>query len=265
MKQLFAVYQTELIKTKHSFALWLTVLGAGFMPSFILFVYLSEWEQIAAQAKGNPWDELFEMAWKGMGFFFTPFLVVLLICLIFNLDHRANTWKLLFTLPVPKGAIYGAKLLTLMTAILVFYGLYIPFLLLSGLVAGMLFPALGLLSHMPNIGELIVVAGRSFIALQAVLALHFWLSIRLKNMIIPIGFALVSNIVFVALFQGQWPYIIYYPYAFNYLSVAPPPFLGDYATSGAQASLAPHEYCSLLMFLVITCFSYLDFTRRYKG
>lgn len=265
MKQLLAVYQMELIKTKHSFALWLTVLGAGFMPSFMLFVYLSNWERIANQAKGNPWDELFEMAWKGMSFFFTPFLVVLLICLLFNLDHRANTWKLLFTLPVSKGSIYGAKLLTLMTAILVFYGLYIPFLLLSGLVAGLLFPALGLLSHMPNVGQLVLVAGRSFIALQAVLALHFWLSIRLKNMIIPIGLALVGNIVFVALFQGQWPYIIYYPYAFNYLSVAPPPFLVNYDQYGAHASWAPHEYFSLLVFLIISCLSYLDFTKSYRG
>lgn len=251
----------ELKKIKSSFALWLAILGAGFIPLFMLLVYINKWKHMVPKLGENPWQVLSNIAWKGNSFMFIPFVIVLMSCLLQNIEHKNNTWRLLFTMPISKGVIFINKFLVLIILIILFYLLFTVFALGVGLVVGIILPQMKFLDYSPRIGEFSLLAFKSFLSSLSILAIHFWLSIRIKNMIIPIGIACACFVVFFALFQAHWDDIIYFPYAFNYLSIAEVNFEKDVR----YGIFFKHEVISIIYFISVSVISYFDFTKKYTA
>lgn len=261
MQHLIKTISTEFIKSKKTFAWWLVILGAGFMPAFVSFVFLSKWRHLVPPQGHNPWNDFTEMSWKGMGFLYTPLFIVLLTCLFLNIEHKNNTWKHIFTLPISKSRIYISKLLTLIIFIALFYILYIPIWIGFGFGVGLLKPQLQLTNYSPDYNSLLSLCFHSFIASLGILAIHFWLSIRFKNMIIPIAIAISASIVWVALYQGQADEINYFPYAYHYSTVSPPAWI-----KLKMFGIFPqHEIFSLFYFILFSALSYRYFVKRFKG
>jgi len=261
MQHLFQNISTEFIKIKKTFAIWLVIGGACFMPLFVSFVFLSKWKWLIPKPGHNPWDDFSEMTWKGTAFMYLTFFVVLLICLSLNIEHKNNTWKHIFTLPVAKGNIYINKLLTLLVFMALFYIIYIPVWIGSGFLVGVIKPQLQLTTHDPGYLSLMNTCFHSFIASLGIFAIHFWLSIRFKNMIIPIAIAVVCCIVWVFLYQGRAKEIVYFPYAFNYSTINPP----DWIKPRMFGVLPEHEIISLAYFICLTVLSYRDFVKNFYG
>lgn len=260
MNHFIGSLSTEFIKIRNSFAFWLLLLGAGFMPGLVFFVVMTKWKNFIPKTGENTWTAYTEISWKGMAFLYTNFWVVLLMCLVLNIEHKSIAWKHLFTLPVKRSSLYLYKYLTLLILFASLYGLFIPFWLVSGNLLGILHPELKMLSTKPDYLYLLSTCFHSFVATLGVFAIHFWMSIRFKNMIIPIGFAIVSGIVFVALFQGRAPELVYYPYSYNYLTVNPQQFVSN----NQIGVFAIHEIFSLLYFAVFSLLSYVDFVNWFK-
>lgn len=256
MATLGTVYQTELIKSKNTFALWLACLGAGFMPALMFVVYLTKWETFVPQKGANVWNQFSFANLQGVSFFFIPFFVVLLCSLVINIEHKSNTWKYLLTLPVSRLSIYVNKLLIILTLTVVTYVLFIVFLLTAGVVLGILRPKLGFLDQTLALDGLLKLAFRSFVSTLAMLAIHYWLSIRLKNMIAAIGIGLICIVTATILFK-RWEYAIYYPYTFTMYTI--------FSSEKSVKVLASHELYSLGYFVIITIAGYIDFSRFYKG
>ena len=261
MRNFVGTICTEFIKAKNTFAWWLVILGAAFMPLFVAFVFLSKGEYLVPQQGHNPWDDFTEMSWKGMGFMYTPLFIVLLVCLFLNIENKNNTWKHILTQPISKSGIYIGKLVTLMTFVAIFYILYIPFWISSGFLVGMVNSELQLTSHIPDYGLLFSLCFHSFIASLGILSLHFLISLRVKNMIIPIAFAVVCCIIWVVMFQGRATEIIYFPYAYHYSSVSLP----DWIPLKMFGMFPEHEFYSLGYFIAFTGIGYWDFTRNFRG
>lgn len=256
MATLATVYRTEIIKSKNTFALWLAVLGAAFIPSVMFLIYLNRWESFVPKAGDNPWTIFLANAWNVVSFIFIPFFVVLLCTLVMGIEHKSNTWKHLFTLPVSKSAVYLGKLLIIISLVIACYVLFIGFLLVSGSVLGLIKPKLGFLAHTPDLPPVLKTAFKSFVSTLGILGIHYWLSIRLKNMILPIGIGLVG-IVTATILINFWKNIIYYPYAFTIISTSPM-FKPD-------GFLAASEWYSLGYFVVFGVLGYFDFRRFYRG
>ncbi|TAN01098.1 MAG: hypothetical protein EPN39_03030 [Chitinophagaceae bacterium] len=261
MQQIFKNISTEFIKSKKTFASWLIILGAAFMPVFMSFIFLSKWKRFIPQHGQNPWSTFAENSWKGMGFLFISFFVVLLTCLFFNIEHKNNTWKHIFTLPVSKSSVYFNKLATLLIFIAIFYILYIPIWIGCGFAVGLIKPELQLASYSPDYISLLNLCFHSFIASLGILAIHFLLSIRFKNMIKPIGIAVLGEIIWVALYQGRAKEITYFPYAFNYSTVNPP----SWVTPKMFGIFPQHEIVSILYFIIFSILSYVYFIKVFKG
>jgi hypothetical protein len=252
---------TEFIKSKKTFAWWLVILGASFMPAFVSFIFLSKWQLLIPQHGHNLWEDFAEMSWKGMGFLYSPLFVVLLTCLFLNIEHKNNTWKHMLTLPISKHFIYLNKLLTILIFIAIFYILYIPIWIGFGFAVGVIKPQLQLITHSPDYITLLNLCFHSFISSLGIFAIHFWLSIRFKNMIIPIAIAVVCCIIWVALYQGRVEEITFFPYAYNYSTVNPP----NWVKPKMFGIFPQHEMFSLLYFAIITSLSYQDFVKNFKG
>jgi hypothetical protein len=263
MKTFILTFRAELIKIKSTFALWLVILGAAFIPFFLLLNYIYNLKKYIPQPGVNPWHEYLRNGFNSVHFTFLPLLIVLLIALLLNIEHKSNAWKHIFVLPVSKSKIFFSKYLVLICLMILFYILVVFFFLTGGVILGLWKSEFNFLRYIPSYSYHSIQSGiasfiaRSFISVSAVMAIHFWLSFRLKNLFLNIGIGLAGLIIAVTMVIGNWESVVYVPYAF--------PVLMCNFTPDAQNFLSNFHIYSLIVFFVVSLLSYLDFSRIFKG
>ncbi len=263
MKEFIITFRAELIKIKNSFALWLIVIGSAFIPVFFLLHHFYEWERYLPKPGENPWFEYFRKGFNGVHFVLLPLLVVLLVGLVLNIEHKSNTWKHIFVLPVSKTKLYFSKYLLLINLIILFYGLLLMFFLSAALILSLWKSEFNYLLFKPLYLYHSVQSGivdftvKSFISILGITAIHFWLSFRLKNLFVNIGIGLAGVVLAISMYIGNWQSIIYFPYAFPMLMCN---FVPD-----SHHFLSDFQINSIICFIVISVLSYFDFTKKFNG
>jgi hypothetical protein len=266
MKELFVVYRTEFIKIKNSFAFWLVILGAAFIPVFFVLNIIYQWRgyiHYLIDENPNPWNDYSRKLFNGVHFTFLPLLIVLIIALVFNIEHKSNTWKHIFVLPVSKSKIFIGKYLVPLTLVLLFYCLLFIFYLAGGYMLGIWKREFGFLNHAPSYAyenvqtNILGYISRSFITVLALFAIHFWLSFRLKNLFSTIGISLGGVVVTIGMYINHWHSLIYVPYGF--------PVLMCNFIRQTNHFLTDFQANSLIYFSIIFILSYLDFVKFFRG
>jgi lantibiotic transport system permease protein len=263
MKDFIQSLRAELIKIKSSFALWLVFLGAAFIPFFLLLNYIYRWKTYLPKPGINPWNEFLRNGFNSVHFAFLPLLIVLLIALLLNIEHKSNAWKNIFVLPVSKTKIFFSKYLVLAGLMLLFYILSVIFFLMGGAILSLWKSEFNFLKYFPSYYYQSVQSGitsyiiRSFISASAIMAIHFWLSFRIKNLFLNIGIGLAGCILAVSMVIGNWGSVIYVPYAFPVMMCN---FIPD-----SHNFLSVFHFNSLIVFFVVSILSYFDFTRVFRG
>lgn len=137
--------------------------------------------------------------------FMTPMFVVLLVCLLVDVEHKSTTWKHLLVLPVPKETLFLSKLLLLLGMVLSFYGLFVVFILLDGWFLTSFLPDANPAHRSPNWPMLIRLMDQSISSVLPILAIQYWLSFRIKNLISTIIIGLMGLITgLVVASPGTW-------------------------------------------------------------
>ena len=263
MMEFIISFRTELIKIKNSFTLWLIVIGSAFIPVFFLLHHFYEWERYLPKPDENPWFEYFRKGFNGVHFILLPMLLALLIGLLLNIEHKSNTWKHIFVLPVSKTKIYFSKYLLLISLIILFYCLLLLFFFLGALILSLWKTEFNFLLFKPIYLYHSVQSGivgfvvKSFISILGITAIHFWLSYRLKNLFINIGIGLAGVVLSITLYLGKSHSIIYFPYAF-------PAMMCNFVPD-SQHFLSDFHINSIICFVAVSILSYIDFTKKFKG
>lgn len=246
------LFYTEFIKLKNTFALWLTVMGALFVPLVLFATYLSDVKSFVPGPRVDPWDDFLIRTLNGCCFFSIGF-VLLIIGLIVHIEHRANAWKHLFTLPVGRGRIYLTKLMVIFAMVIGFFTLYLALSVLSGVALGYAVSDFGF-SKFPLPGQHVFrFVTEFFISILPTVFLQCWLSFRLKNLITSLGIGLGG--LMIGLLLKSWEYIIYLPYA------APFQMLNYREDVLTQRFYFLNSVYTVL-FVVL---SYKDFAKRFRG
>lgn len=263
MRDFILIFRSELAKIKNSFALWLVILGAAFIPFFLMVNYFYRWENYLPATGVNPWGEYLRNGFNSVHFTFLPLLIVLLVTLLLNVEHKSNSWKHLFLQPVSKTSIFFSKYLVLLSLVTVFYMLTVVFFLSGGSLLGLWKSEFGFFRYTPSYSYHSIESGissyiiRSFISTLGIIAIHFWLSFRLKNLFLNIGIGLAGLIIAVTMVISNWGSVIYIPYAY--------PVLMCNFTPAANAFLSGFHINGLIFFMAISILSYFDFSGVFKG
>jgi len=195
MSSFFRSLRAELLKSKNSLAVWLSLAGtaANVVVFFLLHFFSSEW----ITAGTTPWWGFVNGHYAGVAFMMLPLYVIILCTLITFMEHRSGMWVNLYTLPIQRSRLYWSKLLF---TLLLFVGAHLLFvlgLLLSGALMGLLRPETDLLRHAPDFSQIGLLAVQTVWVVFGLLGLHFWISWRFTHFIVPlligiIGFVTVS-------------------------------------------------------------------------
>ncbi len=213
---LVKLIHTEIKKARHSSTLWFSLIAAGIIPLVLLLVYLIKWEHFVPAAGMNPWDGFVSQSFGTISTFLFPVYVILLIALNAQLEHKNNSWKKLYALPVKPWAVYLSKLLFLSVVVLLALLAFSVLILFSGWFSAVIHPELGFTSYSPDIGEMVMMFLGLYVAVLGIIGIQTLVSMLSRNMILPLGMGILLLIVSGVLVMG-WEDSIYNPYAFPQL------------------------------------------------
>lgn len=248
-------FSSEIIKSKNTFALWLTFIGAAIIPVTVFITYAYNWQLFIPKIGENPWNEIFIRSFNGMTLF-TPLFIFLIIGLLFNIENKSNAWKHIFVMPISKSNLYLSKYLFLFCLLFSYYFLFVSLTLGGGMFLGTYKMQLNFLSNTPEWGNILAFMVKFFIGNLAIVAIHFWFSFRIKNLIANLGIGLVG-IAFAILLNGKGGYTMLFPYSFPIKMLNYQPNLNKF--------LETYHIISLFYFAIFSILSYWDFIKRFRG
>lgn len=209
----FSNIVAEFIKAKRSFALWLTIFAAVFIPVINAIILLQRPEILVAKFEQTPWLTFLRFNWKNVAAVILPMYIILITSLIVQIEFRNNTWKQVYASPRSFADIFFSKLLVIQVLVPFYIICFNCFVISSGLVVHSLNPAYKLTAASIDWHNLLLISGRVYLGCLAVSIIQYWLSLRFRNFVISLGFGLGLWITGIVLMD--WDQIIYYPYVYS--------------------------------------------------
>ncbi|MEJ7679021.1 MAG: ABC transporter permease [Segetibacter sp.] len=252
-------FSAEILKTKNTATKWLILAGAAFIPLLELAIFLNNPQKVKLNPGENPWDFFLKGTFQFASVFIIPLFVVLATSLIMHIENKSNTWKHILVLPVSKDLIFLSKLLLILCSVIAFYCCFIAFLFLD---MGVLKAQLKQFSVSNNVFHwqyLCSLTFQSFISVLAILAIHFWLSLRIKNVIVVVSIGLTGLFIALVLSSpGMWKNVVFFPYAL--------PALISYRLNPLyHYQDVPNNIYGLIFFMIIILLCYGDYKRNFRG
>ena len=250
--------KAELIKTRRSSSFWLSLIGSGVIPLIFFLTYVLRPEKNYARMQLQPWEIHFIQGWQAFAAFLLPMFVILICSQIPQTEYKNNTWKQVFASPQSVGTIFFSKYLSILIMILFLFLMFNLFMILSGVIPNLLYPKYTFLKNSISWMELVKLNFKTFVSLLAIISIQYWMGLRFRNFIVPIGIGLAMLVT--ALILSSWEHIDKVPYAF--------PFLTFYSSISAAKTklvgplLQHHELNSICYFIFFTLIAFLDMRFR---
>ncbi len=244
--------RSEFLKTTGTASFYLTLIGAAVGPVIYLLNVLLDEDEIDASEK-DPLNALFKMLSEMNSVALFPLFVILICTLLPQIEYRNNTWKQVFTSPQTKANVFLAKFMNVHLLMLVFLIATHLFMFLTIVVVNFIKPGLNLFNHPLDVSTILINAANAYILVLAVCSIQFWMGLRSRNFIVPIGigFALWLTGTIMAV-QYKSDLVFYFPYSFPAFPVS----------TQLKSELTQVSWISLgyaLLFLII---GFFDFKRR---
>jgi len=203
---LIRVLHAETLKLKRTLAFRMIFVAPLLVATLQFFVV---WNQRRFAANFNLWEAIPRASLSIWAVFMLPLLITLETALINGVEHGEKQWKQIFALPIPRHAVYAAKLLIAQALAAA------STLILSALTLVVGLALLRLRPELPHAGAIPYVwilkhAAFVWLAAWLIIAIHAWVSIRWP------GFALALSAgiggTFFALFAASARVGKYYPW-----------------------------------------------------
>jgi hypothetical protein len=202
----------ETIKMKNTLGIWTTIIFPALVVLMNFLIY-SNRPKLLLGGGVNPWIFVTRNAVTVYSILFLPLFIAIITFYINYNEHRGNSWRQIYALPISKGTVYFSKLfcsvVILCISMLLFYALnYFSMIVLKGIHPQIPFDKF-------NFDPIISITFLKItFASMGVLAIQFLISIQSGNFIYSLGFGLIAT--FAGAFLVQWEKIFYYPYSYPF-------------------------------------------------
>ncbi len=203
----------------------------------------------------TPWKQLLNGTESLLAFNSLLISIIAITSLAVQTENKANAWKHLLILPIPKWTIYVCKYLFILLLIAAIHVLIVLFLLFNGWLLGIVRPETNFGQQAPNVYQITGNLSKIFLSVLSVTAIQYWFSLRVKNYMLPIfigGFAVIA-FTFAALLG--WSKSVYIPYA--YVAVTDM-FIDGKINELVHFGLPRHLWFGIVCFVIISVLSILD-------
>ncbi len=206
LRSLVRAVHAELLKLKRTLALRMVFVAPLLVAALDFFVL---WERRNVGPEFKLWETLSQVSLSAWAVFMLPLLITLETALLSGIDHGEKNWKHLFALPIPRTAIYAAKLLVAEALILASTLFLTVITILTGLLFTRLRPEMAS-GEAPPYGWMLKYTAMIWLAAGLIIAIHTWISIRWSGFALALGAGIGG--VFFALFAASARVGKFYPW-----------------------------------------------------
>lgn len=246
-----ALLRAEVIKLKRSPVWYILLLGIFLTTSGVFFAHLWDTHNMV-KLNFDPWERYFQASLAIFNLFIVvPYLVLLVSAVIF-IEQRANAWKYLYTLPPSRAAFFFVKLVLIV-------GLYTFsfFVLLMGLVASgywlnLFRPEYEFYYYTPDLLYLSQEFGHFLIASLGLMAWQYWISLRFKNILAPLGIGVLGFVFGIIMSVTGQKIALYLPYSLPMIVRDFDMFRNEHIVPSFINGLSNVELHSIVYFVIFT-------------
>jgi hypothetical protein len=203
---LFRALNAELLKLKRTLAFRVIFLLPVLVAVLQFFIV---WRTKKFAPNFDLWQTITNSSLQIWAVFMLPLLVTLETALLNGIEHSDNQWKHMFALPVPRSALYLAKLLVAQALILISTAALSVLIAIVGVSAKYIRPELANAGQVP-VGQLVKYTLLIWLAAWFIISIHTWISVRWSGFPIPLGAGIGGT--FFALFAASAAVGKYYPW-----------------------------------------------------
>ena len=204
----------EFFKIKRTPILWISLVGGVFVCGLIFLLHLLNADDFAKEGQ-NPWILYFDVGFMITSTILLVPYIVLTTSSLTHFEHQSSAWKYLYSLPQSKANVYFSKLLLAVLLVIGTYMIYFFTVWLSAYVVDWIQPVYGFRSYVPDKLDWLNRLTHSFLSTLGIVGLHYWMSIRWKNFIIPVGIGLLGFVMaMICLMTQKYDYAAWIPYAY---------------------------------------------------
>jgi hypothetical protein len=210
MTNLIRTISTEILKLKRTLALWLAVIVPLPLVSLFSLNYARPAGANLIPSWANTWMWMTQNTLIMWSMIMLPLFVSLETALLGGLEHNSGGWKHLFALPIPRRAIYSAKLVVGTSIIGLGMLSLFGWIFVAGKIINLFNPGLGFEQSFPFLNVLGLITATYF-ASWFIISIHTWIAIRWQSFVVAIGFGIVT--VFITLLVSQTSLWWIFPWA----------------------------------------------------
>ena len=185
----------------------------------LLFVgFFSHSDNLAKLPGPMVWLEFAAPVLVVMGSILLPMLIVFEAYSVNNIEHKAETWKSLFSLPISKWSVYSAKYFYAFSLIVLCLALFVLFTLGFGNLLSILKPSLKFNEYHVE-STLTQIYFKLLLSSLGILSIQFLLSLLFRDFLKPMGIGFVATISGIIMVNLGWRYAYLFPYSHPMLTI----------------------------------------------
>jgi hypothetical protein len=218
MKGFILSFRSEFYKTRKTAAFW-SAIALPLLLTLLIFVgFLSSSDRLSHQSGAVLWIGFAGAILGVMGSLILPMMIVFVAYSVNNIEHKADTWKTLFSLPISKSSVYAAKYFYALFLVFLALLLFVLFTLGFGNLLGTIKPSLRF-SEYSILTPLFQVYIKLFLASLGILSIQFLLSLLFRDFLKPMGIGFVCTIAGDILAGNGWKYSYLFPYSHPFMAI----------------------------------------------
>jgi hypothetical protein len=212
MKGFILSLRSEFYKSRKTLGFWSAILLPVLICSLVFFGFYSKSDKLAAFPGIILWTQFSGAILGVMGSLLLPMFVIFVTYSVNSVEHKADTWKTLFSLPIAKWSVYTAKYVYALLLVFLSLLLFVLFTIGLGNLLGILKPALKFGEYHMEV-MLFQVYFKLFMSALGILSIQFLLSLLWSDFLKPMGIGFVCTIGGVIMASLDWEYDFWFPYA----------------------------------------------------
>ncbi|WP_184546818.1 ABC transporter permease [Mucilaginibacter sp. FT3.2] len=259
MKGFILSFRSEFYKSRKTLGFWAAIL----LPLFICTLgFYVKAEKMAGTPPMMLWLQFAGAILGVMGSLLLPMFIIFIAYSVNSIEHKADTWKSLFSLPISRWAVYGAKYSYAVFLVLITLTLFVLFTISYGNLLSVVKPELRFDNyHMEK--ELAQVYFKLFLSSLGILSIQFLLSLLWADFLKPMGIGFVCTITGVILASKNWEYCYLFPYSHPMVAISTLLHRGEDQPKGIQIDVFTKDvFVSMAVGAVIFIAGYFIVLRK---
>jgi len=215
MKGFILSLQSEFYKSRKTLGFWSAIILPLALCLLLFLLTYSTAAHLENLSGENLWLN-YTGGLSGIMGFLLPFFVIMVAYSVNSVEHKADTWKTLFSLPISKWSVYTAKYLYAMLLVFICLLLFLGLTIGSGNLLGVLKPNLKFSEYHME-GVLARVYLKLFLSAIGLLSIQFLLSLVWSDFLKPMGIGFVCAIA--GMILSGWEYAYLFPYSHPIMAI----------------------------------------------